>query len=151
MRVDWFSVTLRCSHPDWDPDDISSELGMEPRFSWKVGERRCTPKGQMLDGYRRDSYWCSERLTGFQEDPSQALIEHVEALERKRAFIEKFIAAGGSVELFIGWLLPGWSGGEVFDSKTLKRLGDLGVDLSIDIYEHDFDERAARRADDGES
>jgi hypothetical protein len=120
---------------------------MEPSLTWKVGERRCTPRGKILDGYRRDSYWCSEKLTGFQDDPSQALIEHIEALERKRAFIEKFIAAGGSVELFIGWKFPGPSGGEEFDSKTLKRLGDLGIDLSIDIYEHDFDERALKKTD----
>lgn len=151
MRIDWFAVTLRCSHPNWDPDDISSELGMEPTFSWKVGERRCTPKGQILDGYRRDSYWCSEKLTGFQKDPCQALIEHVEALERKRAFIGKFVADGGSIELFIGWKLSGPSGGEGFDAKTLKRLGDLGIDLLIDIYEHDFDESATRRADEGET
>jgi hypothetical protein len=144
FSIDWFAVSLRLCHPNWDPKDISSQLGMLPRVSWKAGDRRCTPKGQLLEGQYRSSYWCSSKLTGDWEKPSEALADHLDVLERKQAFIEKFIEGGGCVEFFLGWGLPGPSGGASLDAVLLKRLGDLGIDLSIDVYAQKIEDHGSQ-------
>jgi hypothetical protein len=132
--MEWFSVTLRCHHPNWDPNDISAQLGMTPDVRWKAGEERRTPKGQVLDGQNKSSYWCSPELGGSWDDPPKALMDHLEMLESNRAFIEGFVATGGRIELFLGWGLLGPSGGQLLDAVLLRRLGELHVDLSIDVY-----------------
>jgi hypothetical protein len=140
MTMEWFSVTLRCYHPDWDPNDISSQLGMMPSISWKVGDRCCTPNGDLLKGERSSSYWCSQKLSGDWGNPSQTLLQHVATLESKRAFLEKVLATGGRIEFFLGWGLPGPTGGQFLDANLLSRLGELGIDLSIDVYAQELTE-----------
>jgi len=55
-----YSISLRVTHPSIDPDAITQELGIEPSRKWKVGEKRTTPTGTLLEGNRKESYWVAE-------------------------------------------------------------------------------------------
>jgi len=52
-----FKICLRFRHPTADPADITLTLGINPSRSWRVGEPRCTPKGNPLEGTWPDTYW----------------------------------------------------------------------------------------------
>ena len=56
-----FQVNLRIRHPDFDPQQITGQLGLQPDHAWAKGDARKTDSGQALGGIRRDSYW-SARL-----------------------------------------------------------------------------------------
>src|SRR5262249_55893136 len=53
-RVD---VDLFIVHPSMSPADITAALGVEARFAHRVGDRRKTPKGTLLEGQYRDTRW----------------------------------------------------------------------------------------------
>ena len=132
--IEWFSVTLRCYHPEWDPGQISTQLGMTPEVSWKAGDQRRIPSGETLSGRCRSTYWCSSKLLGSWDHPIATLTEYIKLLEGKREFIQNLISSGGRIEFFLGWGLPGPSGGQVLDVDLLGRLGSLGINLAIDVY-----------------
>ncbi len=54
-------------------------------------------------------------------------------LERKASFLRKFSATGGHLEFFIGWFVNS-NCGEVLDFDLLRRLADLRIELSFDVY-----------------
>ena len=60
MQCYSYSVTLRIWHPSIDPEEITRALGIEPKRAFKVGTRRETPKGNLLDGTHRESYWYAD-------------------------------------------------------------------------------------------
>ena len=138
------SISLRIFHPTIDPTRITEVLGREPtRASW-AGAPRTTRKGDPLPGTYRESYWTSGRLRGGEWAPeswsSRDLTTGIEELlwelaEHKRFFAE-LRSEGGTVEFFIGWFLDGMTG-EVFRHDLLRKLADLQVDLSFDVYPPD--------------
>ena len=133
--MEWFSVALRCHHPAWDPNQVSSALGMTPKIAWGVGELRRTPDGELLGGKYENTYWCSQDLDGFSGDPVGTLAKYLDILERKRSSIQAIVGTGGRLEFFVGWGLGGPSDGEELGSGLLRRLGDLSIDLSLCVYE----------------
>jgi len=133
--MEWFSVALRCHHPVWDPNQISSALGMTPKIAWDVGAPRRTPDGELLGGKYKDTYWCSQDLEGFSGDPVGTLTKYLDILERRRLSIQAIVDTGGRLEFFIGWGMGGPSDGEELSGGLLRKLGELGIGLSICVYE----------------
>jgi hypothetical protein len=144
--MQWMSVTLRCDHPTWDPDQISMALGMMPRISWRNGNARRTPKGDHLRGEYKSTYWYSEALEGFIDNPTTAFMKHLELLESKAAAIATILDSRGRLEFSIGWGLTGPCDGEFWDCLIMKKLGDLGIDLAISVYDESIDRRTPREA-----
>ena len=54
-----YKVSLRIFHPTIDPQVITDTLSLQPSTIHKVGERRATPTGTLLDGHYDQSYWSS--------------------------------------------------------------------------------------------
>jgi len=117
-----------------DPAEISRGLGASPSFSWKAGENRTTPTGQQLQGVNVSTYWCSEPLQGQDSELAAAIASDLSIREAHRRFLTDFCSTGGVIEYFIGWFANGLNVGETFDSELLKRLADLKIDLSFDVY-----------------
>jgi hypothetical protein len=129
-----YSISLRLRHPSMDPEAISTALGETPRFSWKAGDRRRTPAGQVLEGLNDTTYWCSESIDGDGFELVYTIGSNLESLESHRSFLTDFCSTGGELEYFIGWYTDGRNTGETFDSDLLRRLADLQIDLAFDVY-----------------
>jgi hypothetical protein len=55
------TVVLAIRHPGIDPEVLTREFGLEPRYSWRAGDPR--PSGgesSYGDGRYRESYWAAE-------------------------------------------------------------------------------------------
>jgi hypothetical protein len=50
-----YSLTLRLRHPDFDPEELTQRLGVEPQHAWRAGEPRATESGR--DGVYRETFW----------------------------------------------------------------------------------------------
>jgi hypothetical protein len=132
-------VSLRISHPAIDPSEITATLGPTPDHAWRAGEPRTGTRGQPGKGYWKKSYWCLSLAQGDaqQNDLPNALTAAVETLSPHRTFFERIRSEGGGVEFFIGWFMDRLMAGEILDCVLLRRIGELGIDLSFDIYERD--------------
>ena len=127
-----FKVSLCLHHPKMNPDVISSGLSLNPQFMYMVGDRRKTPKGNLLEGFNEDSYWTCEMRPSRKEGLADCLRASLSKLERKASFLRKFSATGGHLEFFIGWFVNS-NCGEVLDFDP-ERLADLRIELSFDVY-----------------
>lgn len=138
-----YRVTLRVFHPDIDPQVVTDTLEMQPGRTWKVGERRTTPAGSLLEGFYKESYWYSGFTAPDNSDFPGFLSQVAESLLRHRAFFNQIREAGGRVEFYVGLDAGGAMLGETLPHDLLLVLGQLGVDLSLDaMYEPDRVESA---------
>jgi hypothetical protein len=134
-----YAISLRIRHPDADPERFTTQLGMEPSHAWRAGGPRMTPAGTPLPGVHRETYWTSgslERGGWPGRSLTAALKVLLDELEPQKFLFRSVCAEGGRVEFFIGWYFTRNSG-DVVDAATLKRMGDLGIDLSLDLYPPD--------------
>lgn len=104
MSLDDFTVSLSVRHPSIDPDEISGALGVEPRHSWKAGERRRAARGERTGGVYHESYWTAElrglaSLSGAEIEA--ALLQAVVHLRRAQTFFSRLQAEGATVELVV--------------------------------------------------
>ena len=133
MRPYTYDISFRIFHPTLDPDLIIKKLEMNPKYKWKVGTQRKTPKGKPLKGVYNESY-CSFELKDTQ---NVGLVEFLkknnELLYTHKSFFNKLTFTGGDIEYFIG-LYADSNFGEVFDIELLKQLADLNIKLSLDFY-----------------
>lgn len=129
-----FRISLRVRNSHIDPVRITEEFGIEPKRSWKAGERRQTPAGTFLSGSNQHSYWTAEMAAGrWPSDIDAAIHDTLKGLVRHRSFLHHIRVEGGSVELFVGWFFENQSG-DVLTHQCLALAGDLQIDLSFDIY-----------------
>jgi hypothetical protein len=140
-----YCVSLRVRHPNMDPQQISTVLCMQPKTEWKAGTLRQTPTGQNLEGVYEHTYWCADlhderRVPSQDRDLSLFLEEVTEKLVPHRAFLASIHASGGSIEYFIG-LFGDKNFGEIIPSSLLNTLGQLHVDIALDIYPDDKQSR----------
>ncbi|MGH8149321.1 MAG: DUF4279 domain-containing protein [Steroidobacteraceae bacterium] len=104
MGLDNFTVSLSVRHPSIDPGEITRALGIEPRHSWKVGERRRAGEGERVGSSYRESYWTAElrelgSLSGVETEA--ALLQAVVHLRRAQPFFSRLQAEGATVELLV--------------------------------------------------
>lgn len=126
-----FRISLRIWHPEVRSDDITKGLGLTPELSYSAGDRRVTPKGAELSGFRAETYWTHEWPVG---GSFEGAIDEISAqLFRKAEFLCHLKETGGRLEYFIGWFSTENSG-FVLDHRVLRLLSDLRMDLAFDVY-----------------
>jgi Domain of unknown function (DUF4279) len=129
-----FAVELFIIQPTLDPAEISAALGLEARFSHRVGDQRKTPKGTLLEGTYRDTRWRHSRR---HETPDQRfadkVAELIERIEPHAGFLRKLRATGGSACVNVSFLGDGYFGDQI-PYETLRKLVDLEIDLGIECY-----------------
>ncbi len=132
-----YTVSLRVWHPNLDPAEITSALALSPSRTWKAGERRTSPKGQLLEGIWDRSYWCSSVLLGpahaVDEPLERALARLTLRLNDARAFLLRVRAEGGVAEYYVGVHAPE-SFGYTFGPELLNGCAELGLALSVEVY-----------------
>ena len=128
-----YQISLSIRHPSMAPDAITAQLHMIPQYKWKRGERRKTPRGTVLPGVRNETRW--RHVRPFVQ--GRLFFDGVKAmlttLEPNADFLSKVASEGGQVTILVN--LPGYVNiGDVLDAATLKRLADLQVALSVEVF-----------------
>lgn len=134
-----YKVSLRVFHPAMDPQLITDTLGMQPNKVQKVGNPRTTPTGTVLELCYSRSYWSFSFTTPDDSDVEEFLARTVEGLRQHRSFFWKILDTGGDVEFFIGLFADGVNIGTTLPHELLMILGDLGINLELDIYDYKTD------------
>jgi hypothetical protein len=129
-----FAVSLRIVHPDIDPAVVSAALSMAPKYSWKAGDPRVTPKGNPLGGTRKESYCTFDVARGGDGEVAERLAEAIERLAEHREFLGKLKATGGSAMFYVFWY-PNGDTGEIFGADLLAQMGRLGIDLGLNVFD----------------
>jgi hypothetical protein len=128
-----YNVSFHIRHPSIDPADITRALAVVPTRSSCVGEPRKTPAGTPLAGVYPDTHWYRE----YAHSPEALLGSFLEVLikdlARHASFLHKLREDGGSSWISVGWY-TGVNSGEQFSSNLLKQMGNLDIDLWLDVY-----------------
>ena len=129
-----FMMSFRIMHPTLEPAVISAALEMQPSLTWKAGERRRTPKGDLLQGTYKTNYWCapSERYEG-DASPTDALLAWLPRLQARKEFLKTAHDSGGTIDFYITWGV-GDIPGDTFSADLLFQLGSLGIAVSIEVF-----------------
>ncbi|MBK0014556.1 DUF4279 domain-containing protein [Stenotrophomonas sp. S41] len=128
-----YSISIRIAHPEMDMSGVCEDLGLVPDFSYSAGDARVTPKGKPIGGVRDGSYWLHSFVEGNDGDVESSLEQIVRFLSVRQEFFEQIARSGGRSELFIGWFSSENTGFNIGNS-ILRKLVDLSIDLSFDIY-----------------
>lgn len=108
--------------------NCSMLVGIAPEF-----HAAPLPSTGGLNGYVRETtYWTTELKSGTDE-LSTALANALSMLEERRARLEPLLMSGLRIELYVS-LFPRENAGNTLDWQLLKRLADLRVELSLDVY-----------------
>jgi len=127
-----YDVALQVYHPEADPADIVDGLAIPASRSWKVGDRRSTPKGAELPGNQRETY-CVFRLgSGEDGELAKCLWNAVKILKPRRQYLNWLRETGGRTNFYVSWTVG--SRGEVFDTLLLTEIAQLGIDLGIEPF-----------------
>lgn len=133
-----FSISLRITHPSFDPELATKQLGLEPSRSWKAGNPRTALNGNPLEGVYPESYWTA-RLLGEQPVPSEdrdlesGLFDEATRLEAHIPFFERITSEGGRVELFIG-IFGSRNFGFYVHRDLIQKISVLFIELAFDVY-----------------
>jgi Domain of unknown function (DUF4279) len=129
-----FDVELFIVHPTLDPADISTALGMDAHFAHRVGDRRKTPKGNLLSGNYSDTRWrhcvqCTVRDQWYAAEVTRM----IDRLEPHKAFFANLKSTGGTASIVIQFLGDGYFEDEI-PTATLAKLVDLELALQIECF-----------------
>jgi len=126
-------MSLRITHPSVSAEAISQALQHNPDVAWSAGDCRVTPAGTELSGTRKDTYWTLKLAHADGIELEQAIKDFLEAPPNPD-FLKQVRAMGGRVELFVGWFFESANCGLTLECRTMQRLAEFGIDLSIDAY-----------------
>ena len=128
-----FTLALRFFSRVVHPDEISERLGWKPNARHVMGENRVAPNGKRIGGTYTRNY-CSFRLaTGPEEHLNDALARFTADLGSCKDLLSRIRAGDGCTEFYVGWRSTS-NTGEVLACSLLLNLGELGIDLAIDVY-----------------
>jgi hypothetical protein len=131
-RVSSFRVSIRITHPEILPESITQQIGQTPDIKWAVGAQRTTPKGTVLPGLRKDSYWV---LFGPKSDDLPPLIDWANSvIQGADSFIQELLSTGGRLEYFIGCFIDGQLG-TTLEPSLIAKCAELGVAIAFDMYD----------------
>ena len=135
-----FTIALCIRHPTIDPASITQSLGIEPQHTWKAGEVRRGPAGEVVEGVYHQSYWTGRLMEEPQVSSEQATVESLllntlTQLRRSHDFLLGLSADGGNAELIVSLFARG-----VFrldlSPDTSALLGRLRLTIAFDIHPH---------------
>ncbi len=129
--------------------EITRVLGIEPQHTWRVGEPRRDPAGNVLDGTYRESYWMGRLMAEPELASDHVGVESVAVrtlaqLRKSFDFLEGLKTEGGLAELHVSIFARGDFRLE-FLPELLALLGRLGLTVALDIkpYPHGVADAAA--------
>lgn len=133
------AVTLRIAGDDLVPDEISRLLGASPTHGQTKGQEIVGPK----TGRVRIAKCGMWRLCASDREPEdmdgqiqEILSQTTDSLAVWRSITERY-----DVDLFCGLFMSGDNEGLTISSESLAALGARGIEIGLDIYAGDADER----------
>jgi hypothetical protein len=138
MQTYSFVLSLRIWHPSIDPAVISAELSVEPKIQGKLGERRKTQAGKLLDGTWRESHWSGDlfhygECLSHDRSIEDVVIEAADALGPHRQFLMRLRAEGGRL-LIQASSYSNRNYAFELSPDLLAALGSLGLGFAHDVY-----------------
>jgi hypothetical protein len=133
-----YSIALRIWHPNITPDLITHALGISPSRACEAGKPRSTPKGALLEGTYRESYWNADpfgrgEYSSTDDLVEDALAEVLHLLEPKRDFLLKLRGDGARVLVQIS-SFSGRNYAFELSPELMRRYAAIGVSLAHDVY-----------------
>ena len=131
MSDKWSRCSLRISSDKRSCESISKVLKAEPSSAANRGDP--TSKHAPASGVRELSSWILESGVG----TTQSLEEHLGAL---LPFVEAHaeglqqLAEDCKLEIFCGFSSGNGQGGFVIEHDLLRRIGEVGLDIVLDLY-----------------
>lgn len=133
-RYEIAGLSLRLRHPDArDLDALLRRWSLDPTRSWRAGEARATPKGNLLGGIHRESYAATRLPLSDSSTLADALAAIMSTLAPLKPELAAFTDDGGKIELFVSWFFEA-NGGDTLDWRLLAALAECQIDLALDIY-----------------
>ena len=131
----WYRAGLRLSGDLLPIDEIESQLGLKASSIGRKGLPLNKYKSPLLNKPLETNVWCSEYLTE-NDVPLENQIElYLEKLESQKEFLQEILSLPKvEGEFFLGFSSENGQGGAYFSAKLLKRVSDLDLSLSLDLY-----------------
>lgn len=129
-----YRVSLRITHPSIRADEISRQLDLPADISWSSGDERRTPKGSLLKGTRKESYFCIQ-FPAVNSSLEQSILSAISLLMKSKDQLLRIRSTGGQLEFFVSWFKES-NGGFTLDLELLTLLAALNINLALDIYVH---------------
>jgi hypothetical protein len=131
-----FSVSLRFTGPTINIAEISKLLGKTPALQQIVGMPRMNPNGMPLEGIYKTSH-CSFSIDRIDNEELHKMLARLCAwLEPHTDLLRSLRSSGARIEFFIGWFSE-FNSGDTFHYSLLRKIGELGIDLALDVYAED--------------
>jgi hypothetical protein len=128
-----YDISFRVRHPTADLSVLAHCLELELGRLCKVGEPRCTPTGQPLDG-RWERSWCY-----FKAEPnagaslSETMRRTVATIDKHKGLLRDLAATGGTFSFFVGWFIE-CDTGETFEWQLLRDMAELKISFDLCVY-----------------
>jgi hypothetical protein len=135
-----FTISLGIRHPRIEPAEITQTLSIEPQHSWRAGESRRGPTGELLEGAYRESYWMGRLMAAPQLSSEglsieSVLVQTLANLRRSETFLAQLNETGGVAEVHVSIFAR-----ENFrldlSAQLLGLFGRLGLAVALDFHPH---------------
>jgi hypothetical protein len=134
-----YHVSLRITHPDIEPDEVTQALGLTPRSVKRKGDLvRHTWLAQLPQDVaaricNKHCWFHMFEPTSADEPLSSCTRSAVSRLQERRQFIDRVHNTGGRVEFAI-YLFPPSGCDQPLDYSLITDLRELGIGLQISMY-----------------
>jgi len=130
MSIQVANISLRIWHPSMRASDIALEFGLTPRFSRTVGD----PRPPSSDGGLYDETYVSMQLVRKASvELDEELRRWCDVLSAKARFLDEIVGGGGKAEFYVSLFTEALGGFEL-DHSLLKRIVELSLGVSVEIY-----------------
>jgi hypothetical protein len=145
-------LSLRIRHPDIDPEEISTSLGLTPEHCFKAGDSRGARAGSRITGHHTQTYWLAPVTAESWPEPIEPTFSDLQAATRKararsvealllhclqrllvkQQFLQRIQTDGGDVSLIM--VIDRESAGDFALPVTLARLlVQLGISIEFNF------------------
>jgi Domain of unknown function (DUF4279) len=138
----WYRASLRLKGDSLPIDEIESKLELKANSIGKKGFSLNRYKSPILNEPLETNVWYAEKLTENNVPLENQIEIYLEKLEPKRKYLQEILSLPNvEGEFFLGFSSENGQGGAYFSAELLKRVSDLGLSLSLDLYPpSDFEE-----------
>lgn len=137
-RNGYFVVSFRVMGDLLDPADVTRLLGIDPSREHKKGDENLvvTKKGKtMRFASYKSGLWALESSQDKYSDLEDHLQGFLQLLEPKVIELLKLKYLGFELDFYVSYVFANADQpGICINSDVMKRIGDLGINLGIDLY-----------------
>ena len=128
-----YVVSLRVFHSHLAPSEIEAALGMEAAGAQTAGELWRTPKGRVTGTIARPTVVRFALPDADGQPLEDYIADRLAALLPRRTQIRRLVEDDARIDFFVGVFLDR-SDGLTISAPLSASLGDLGIDLVLDMY-----------------